>query len=204
MSTPEEKDKHEAALQQFASAEPGPASLTPAVEEVLQFIGRTGCNCYPWEKVLPVIAAKLESVLSSEPAPEDTAQFEQDKTLALESLKAFSEAPFTLQRLCEFLCDPTMTGGRKAKVVWAILKLVCISSTIPQEPYLYEKPAQEEGDSQEGMPRSAPIPPEAIAAGGDDFNPQAVFPGAAPTDAAAPAEGAAPAEAPSDPAPEGA
>ena len=42
MSTPEEKDVHETALTQFAAS----GTFTPEVEEVLKWIGKTGCNWY--------------------------------------------------------------------------------------------------------------------------------------------------------------
>eukprot|EP01063_Lacrimia_lanifica_P008312 TRINITY_DN1537_c0_g1_i1.p2 TRINITY_DN1537_c0_g1~~TRINITY_DN1537_c0_g1_i1.p2 ORF type:complete len:227 (+),score=76.39 TRINITY_DN1537_c0_g1_i1:69-749(+) len=197
MSTPSDRTMHEAALKAFGETK----ALNDDVLAVVTFLGATGCNCYAWETVRPVLQARLEFVLESGPAVADEKKDEyvQDKEVALNALAQFEAAPFTLQRLCEVLTDDALVNGRKDKLMWTLLKLLCITSTLPVEKPLYEQEPVEEEPGPIGMPMDTPIPMPPIG-GPDDI--QCVMPGTKAAEAAAErataADGEAAAEAPAD------
>ena len=94
-----------------------------------------------------------------------------------------------------------MTGDRKEKIVWALLKLLCVSTTVEQDLPLYEQvwcprsvrrktlvsslqttsptstqPAPSTEEDQGLMPAPQPLPFQ--PASDEPFNPQASFPAA--------------------------
>eukprot|EP00997_Jenningsia_sp_PLL12_P005543 NODE_2152_length_976_cov_12.407767_g1766_i0.p2 GENE.NODE_2152_length_976_cov_12.407767_g1766_i0~~NODE_2152_length_976_cov_12.407767_g1766_i0.p2 ORF type:complete len:144 (-),score=49.73 NODE_2152_length_976_cov_12.407767_g1766_i0:126-557(-) len=64
-------------------------------------------------------------------------------------LQGFSEPPFTLQRLCELLQEPTKHHSTKEKLLFAIEKLVTISSTLPKTQFPYEDVGEAVGNGME-------------------------------------------------------
>eukprot|EP01064_Diplonema_japonicum_P006801 TRINITY_DN1462_c6_g1_i1.p1 TRINITY_DN1462_c6_g1~~TRINITY_DN1462_c6_g1_i1.p1 ORF type:complete len:200 (+),score=42.79 TRINITY_DN1462_c6_g1_i1:57-602(+) len=159
MATIEDRKRHEAALTAFETDK----HLTSEVMDVIQFIGETGCNCYPWKDIQPVIKSKVCEVLGQAPTEMSETEkegFEMDKESALKSIQEFHESPFTLQRLCEVLTDKPTLEGRKGKLMWALLKLLNIRSTLSVDKFLYEQqPKQSDCVSvPAGVPLETDIP----------------------------------------------
>ncbi|KAJ9459133.1 Serine/threonine-protein phosphatase 4 regulatory subunit 2 [Diplonema papillatum] len=154
MATEEERKKHEAALSAFA-ASPVPANLSPDTLDVLRFVGETGCNCYPWSSLQSLLQARLEQLLPEDVESLKDTDYATDRTTALEALPQFPDAPFTLQRLCEVLVDDTGCYQRKDKLVWALLKLLCINSTIATQPFPYESAG--EPPTENAAPSAFPV-----------------------------------------------
>ncbi|KAI3435712.1 hypothetical protein D9Q98_001770 [Chlorella vulgaris] len=117
--------------------------LDAALRGVLAETALTGLQRYEWQLLLPLLHSLVDSVLADfAPSPQTDEEvgpprpplpgFESPAVLA-EGLHGLldghTEAPFTLQRLCEVLLEPRKQYARIDKVVLALEKLLVVTST---------------------------------------------------------------------------
>lgn len=125
-------------LDEFAKLKP--KSIPRELEDYLMYVARTGDPVYQWPTVKILFREKLLNVITEfyETTPTlDVAQspnvdpfnYETMKTVLLERLEAFSNAPFTVQRLCELLTTPRKEYNRPDKFMRAIEKNILVVST---------------------------------------------------------------------------
>ncbi|GLH16159.1 Serine/threonine-protein phosphatase 4 regulatory subunit 2 [Gryllus bimaculatus] len=117
-----------------------PKDIPRELEEYLMYVAKTGDPVYQWsvvkclfrEKMLNVITDFYESCPSIDlpPCPNvDPFNYETMKASLLERLESFSNAPFTVQRLCELLTTPRKEYTRVDKFMRAIEKNILVVST---------------------------------------------------------------------------
>lgn len=117
-----------------------PKNIPRELEDYLMYVARTGDPVYQWptvkilfrEKLLSVITEFYESSSNNDFASSpnvDPFNYESMKTVLLERLEAFSNAPFTVQRLCELLTTPRKEYNRPDKFMRAIEKNILVVST---------------------------------------------------------------------------
>lgn len=117
-----------------------PKDIPRELEEYLLYVAKTGDPVYQWslvkflfrEKMLNVITEFYESCPSIDlpPCPNvDPFNYETMKANLLERLESFSNAPFTVQRLCELLTTPRKEYTRVDKFMRAIEKNILVVST---------------------------------------------------------------------------
>ncbi|KAK3908640.1 Serine/threonine-protein phosphatase 4 regulatory subunit 2 [Frankliniella fusca] len=110
------------------------------LEDYLMYVARTGDPVYQWQTVKILFREKLLSVITEfyettptldiSPSPNvDPFNYETMKSVLLERLEAFSNAPFTVQRLCELLTTPRKEYNRPDKFMRAIEKNILVVST---------------------------------------------------------------------------
>ncbi|GIX70900.1 hypothetical protein CEXT_614251 [Caerostris extrusa] len=115
--------------------------LSPILEDYLKRIAKNGEIVFPWSKLKPLLKKKLEVVLdefyetcpveTSVPVPNfETFNFDSLKKTILQAVDSFTSAPFTIQRLCELVTDPTKHYNRTDKYMRGIEKNVLVVSTI--------------------------------------------------------------------------
>ncbi|GBM28814.1 Serine/threonine-protein phosphatase 4 regulatory subunit 2-A [Araneus ventricosus] len=115
--------------------------LSPILEDYLKRIAKNGEIVFPWSKLKPLLKKKLEVVLdefyetcpveTSVPVPNfETFNFDALKKSILQAVESFTSAPFTIQRLCELVTDPTKHYNRTDKYMRGIEKNVLVVSTI--------------------------------------------------------------------------
>ncbi|CAM9609885.1 unnamed protein product, partial [Phaeothamnion confervicola] len=118
-----------------------PPPIPLVAEGVLQEMASTGLAVHSWAVLKELLAARLWTTLAdykenfgfvSEPA--DARTFEQRRDEALQALRLFSAAPFTLQRLAELLLAPRRQYSATHKLLNGIDKLLAVSSTLPLTP----------------------------------------------------------------------
>ncbi|GFY62516.1 hypothetical protein TNIN_173231 [Trichonephila inaurata madagascariensis] len=119
--------------------------LSPILEDYLKRIAKNGEIVFPWSKLKPLLKKKLEVVLdefyetcpveTSVPVPNfETFNFDSLKKTILQAVESFTSAPFTIQRLCELVTDPTKHYNRTDKYMRGIEKNVLVVSTIEPRP----------------------------------------------------------------------
>lgn len=119
--------------------------LSPILEDYLKRIAKNGEIVFPWSKLKPLLKKKLEVVLdefyetcpveTSVPVPNfETFNFDSLKKTILQAVESFTSAPFTIQRLCELVTDPTKHYDRTDKYMRGIEKNVLVVSTIEPRP----------------------------------------------------------------------
>ncbi|GIY66074.1 hypothetical protein CDAR_86881 [Caerostris darwini] len=138
--------------------------LSPILEDYLKRIAKNGEIVFPWSKLKPLLKKKLEVVLdefyetcpveTSVPVPNfETFNFDSLKKTILQAVDSFTSAPFTIQRLCELVTDPTKHYNRTDKYMRGIEKNVLVVSTI-------EPRSGQEGNANNpvvnGLPNDSP------------------------------------------------
>ncbi|KAE8744537.1 hypothetical protein FOCC_FOCC008863 [Frankliniella occidentalis] len=125
-------------LDEFAKLKP--KNIPRELEDYLMYVARTGDPVYQWQTVKILFREKLLNVITEfyettptldiSPSPNvDPFNYETMKTVLLERLEAFSNAPFTVQRLCELLTTPRKEYNRPDKFMRAIEKNILVVST---------------------------------------------------------------------------
>ncbi|GFQ81068.1 hypothetical protein TNCT_222251 [Trichonephila clavata] len=115
--------------------------LSPILEDYLKRIAKNGEIVFPWSKLKPLLRKKLEVVLDEfhENYPVETSvqvpnfetfNFDSLKKTILQAVESFTSAPFTIQRLCELVTDPTKHYDSTDKYMRGIEKNVLVVSTI--------------------------------------------------------------------------
>jgi len=111
--------------------------LTPALEQILVNVAKTGLTCDRWDHLKQLISTKLAKELpqfSDFPPPPITDPQMEENTASLfirvdKLLSEFSEPPFTLQRICELTLQPQRHYKTAKKFLFALEKLVTVSKT---------------------------------------------------------------------------
>ncbi|KAG8197667.1 hypothetical protein JTE90_001596 [Oedothorax gibbosus] len=117
------------------------SEIPEILDQYLERIAKNGEIVFPWNKLKPLLKKKLEFVLdefyetcpveTSNPIPNFEAfNFENLKKTILQAVDAFTSAPFTIQRLCELVTNPTKHYNRTDKYMRGIEKNVLVVSTI--------------------------------------------------------------------------
>jgi len=143
--------------------EKSPVSPIPSsLEEYLEFISRTGNTVFPWPKIKPLFKLKLETTLTefNETLPcepgiakmpnVESFKYSEMKERMMEQFESYSGVPFTVQRLCELLVQPTKHYKRIDKFMRGLEKVMLVVSTI---------------EPGSGNPSSEPDPPAPIRNG---------------------------------------
>lgn len=114
---------------------------TPELRQIIEHIARFGQHCYEWTQLRTLMAWYFDhsinpnsysgssSSSSSSFAPQDS--FESAQQRIHHALENLDGAPFTLQRICEILCDPKKHYNHLHKVLFSIEKLLAVCSTLP-------------------------------------------------------------------------
>ena len=117
-----------------------PSEIPRELEDYLCWVARTGDPVYQWSLVKALFREKLVRVMSDfyencptldlAPCP-NVEQFNYDnmKQILIERLDSFSNAPFTVQRICELLTTPRKEYNRIDKFMRAIEKNILVVST---------------------------------------------------------------------------
>eukprot|EP01012_Entosiphon_sulcatum_P025404 TRINITY_DN30718_c0_g1_i1.p1 TRINITY_DN30718_c0_g1~~TRINITY_DN30718_c0_g1_i1.p1 ORF type:complete len:165 (-),score=35.87 TRINITY_DN30718_c0_g1_i1:28-489(-) len=132
MATREDAQRLQSALAEYYSTQG--KSSPPDVNEVVSFIARTGAQCFEWDHLRALLLARTKEALG-----EGDAEYNEQRDAVLENLQRFQAAPFTLQRLCEILREPHRHHATKEKLVFAVEKLVTVSSTLERVPFPFEE-----------------------------------------------------------------
>lgn len=163
-------------LDEFAKLKP--KNIPRELEDYLMYVARTGDPVYQWpvvkclfrEKLLNVITEFYETTptLDLTPSPNvDPFNYESMKNVLLERLEAFSNAPFTVQRLCELLTTPRKEYNRPDKFMRAIEKNILVVST--REPGGGCRP---DSALSEPIPNGVSEPPDASNNQSEEITPQ--------------------------------
>mmetsp|Transcript_10545 Transcript_10545/g.17320 ORF Transcript_10545/g.17320 Transcript_10545/m.17320 type:complete len:157 (+) Transcript_10545:158-628(+) len=113
-----------------------PQTVDENVENILQDIANTGALNWDWKRyVMPFVAYKINQQLIrynlvhgfSGPSYET---FESKKTEIFDLLRSFDEAPFTIQRLVELVCNPDVSYSSTHKFMNGVLKLLSVTSYV--------------------------------------------------------------------------
>jgi len=104
-------------------------TVSPELLRVLEQISKTGITCYSWPLTKNLLAHCLNQIFA-EFRVEDKV-FQARCQAFFSALEIFESPPFTIQRLCELVLRPQMYRSPE-KYLFAIEKLVAVTSTIPQ------------------------------------------------------------------------
>ncbi|CAG0879365.1 unnamed protein product [Darwinula stevensoni] len=126
--------------------------VTSMLEDFLHHVAKTGETVFPWPKVKPVVKVKMERVLQEFlelTPPEEIVthpnvprfDFGATKNFILDRLDGFNGlAPFTIQRICELLVDPTKHYKRVDKFLRGLEKNVNVVSGVEPIPVKRQDP----------------------------------------------------------------
>lgn len=118
------------------------AAITPEIRGVIAETALTGLVRYPWHLLTPILHRLLDAALSSlasdlapdqegPPRPMPTGGTFEDACASLHTLlDDFSAPPFTFQRLCELILEPSKQYNRAEKLAMAIERLLLVTSTL--------------------------------------------------------------------------
>jgi len=114
-------------LEEFVNMEV--KTITPELLRVLEQIAKTGITCYSWPLTKTLLAHRLSQIFTEFRIEDKT--FQARCQAFFSALDTFQSPPFTVQRLCELVLRPQMYKSPE-KYLFAIEKLVAVTSTIPQ------------------------------------------------------------------------
>jgi len=116
------------ALEEFGKSQE--KTYSPQLQKILEHIAKTGITCYDWSVLKGLVSLRLHQIASQWKDLND--KLLEDKFQSIfKQLDYFSSAPFTLQRICELVLNPSIYKNPH-KYTSALEKLVNVSSTIPQ------------------------------------------------------------------------
>jgi len=136
----------EETLDQLTHFDKNPITDIPqSLEDYLVNIAKSGHTQYPWVKIKTLFKVKLENVIAdfiaispveNVPAMPNVEEFkfEEMKSRVFEQLESYTGIPFTIQRLCELLTQPTKNYKRIDTFLRALVKVMTVVSTIPPFP----------------------------------------------------------------------
>jgi len=123
--------------------EKNPVSPIPqSLEDYLDHISKTGNTVFPWPKIKPLFKIKLETTISEfnetlpcEPGVTkmpnvESFKYTEMKERMMEQLESYSGVPFTVQRLCELLTQPSRHYKRVDKFMRGLEKVMLVVTTI--------------------------------------------------------------------------
>ncbi|PAA55883.1 hypothetical protein BOX15_Mlig025776g1, partial [Macrostomum lignano] len=125
-------------------AQSATSDVPPDLEHYLVNLSRSGITNAPWHLVKPLIRVKLESAIESflsdssmasiddyYPRPNmETFQLSVYRQTVLSTLDQFTNAPFTIQRVCELALSPNKHYRRVDKYLRGLLKCLSVVSCI--------------------------------------------------------------------------
>ncbi|XP_054160226.1 serine/threonine-protein phosphatase 4 regulatory subunit 2-B-like [Oppia nitens] len=111
------------------------------LNKYLENVAQNGDTVFSWTKLQPLLRRKLEIVMNEfhQMCPTDHLMplpnvkpfdFDELKNQILESIDTFGSAPFTIQRICELLTNPSKHYKRTDKFMRGIEKNILVVSTI--------------------------------------------------------------------------
>ena len=118
------------------------APIPQSLEDYLQHVSKTGNTVFPWPKIKPLFKLKLETTINEfnetlpcEPGVTkmpnvETFKYTEMKERMVEQLESYSGVPFTVQRLCELLCQPTRHYKRVDKFMRGLEKVMLVVTTV--------------------------------------------------------------------------
>uniref|UniRef100_A0A7S1IQQ1 Serine/threonine-protein phosphatase 4 regulatory subunit 2 n=1 Tax=Eutreptiella gymnastica TaxID=73025 RepID=A0A7S1IQQ1_9EUGL len=143
MTTKEEGERFQGALGSWAG------ELNKDINDLIIFLAQTGCNCFNWDSLKPVLIAKVKSVSGTD----ESQECNELRNDILMGLQGFTAAPFTLQRLCELLAEPHAQHSTTEKLLFAMAKLTNVSSSLEAQLFPYQEPSESQAmDSSEVPP----------------------------------------------------
>ncbi|GAB1608297.1 serine/threonine-protein phosphatase 4 regulatory subunit 2-like [Argonauta hians] len=118
--------------------------IPPILDQYLLQVAKTGETLFPWPRLKPLFVKKLDSVMLqfNEEYPADhlhmspnvkNVKFEEMRNRIINAVNRFHGAPFTIQRLCELITEPTRHYKRSDKFLRGIEKNIMVVSTV--DPY---------------------------------------------------------------------
>ncbi|XP_029637310.1 serine/threonine-protein phosphatase 4 regulatory subunit 2 [Octopus sinensis] len=118
--------------------------IPPILDQYLLQVAKTGETLFPWPRLKPLFVKKLDSVMQqfNEEYPADhllmspnvkNVKFEEMRNRIINAVNRFHGAPFTIQRLCELITEPTRHYKRSDKFLRGIEKNIMVVSTV--DPY---------------------------------------------------------------------
>mmetsp|Transcript_11453 Transcript_11453/g.31936 ORF Transcript_11453/g.31936 Transcript_11453/m.31936 type:complete len:258 (-) Transcript_11453:874-1647(-) len=134
------------AIDQFAESDT--KQLTEKHLIPIKEIARTGIVCYKWQSLVIVLLHQLRAVLESGAHPSEAASkggeevleglaedggYQETCSRLYELLESFEGPPFTIQRICELLVRPHQHHKTKRKLLFALDKLLSVTSIVPEE-----------------------------------------------------------------------
>ncbi|XP_070559110.1 serine/threonine-protein phosphatase 4 regulatory subunit 2-B-like [Ptychodera flava] len=119
----------------------GGKDIPPNLEKLLCDIAQTGETRFPWSKLKKLFICKLEHAIQefvdSNPNEEipilpnvENVEYEEMRQRLFRALEMFNSAPFTIQRLCELVTEPTKYYSRSDKFMRGIEKNVLVVTTV--------------------------------------------------------------------------
>jgi len=109
-------------------------SITDSLRGLLVEMATCGVVRYEWKLMLPLIEAQMQAILDEYGASAAGVKY---LTVCVEELTG---PPFTLQRLAELLLEPKKQYSNSSKLIFALEKLLSVSTTIPKSEPLPEPP----------------------------------------------------------------
>nr|CAG4652110.1 EOG090X0BWU [Triops cancriformis] len=117
-----------------------PAEIPKLLEDFLVHVAKTGDTVFPWSKIKYLLRQKLDTVMTSfhatcptedlPPCPNvDPFNYQTMRDKLLEQFDYFSNAPFSIQRLCELLTTPKRHYKRTDKFMRGLEKNLLVVST---------------------------------------------------------------------------
>eukprot|EP01098_Paradermamoeba_levis_P006894 TRINITY_DN2857_c0_g1_i1.p1 TRINITY_DN2857_c0_g1~~TRINITY_DN2857_c0_g1_i1.p1 ORF type:complete len:275 (-),score=56.76 TRINITY_DN2857_c0_g1_i1:307-1131(-) len=123
--------KHE--LQVFVSQSEKEKTLTPILVQIIGETANTGITCFNWNHLCELISFLLKQVMTkydSAKIDPGTVDSQRNKYADIMTrLAAFQSPPFTLQRICELLLNPTTFCSTLEKFLFAFEKMVTVTQT---------------------------------------------------------------------------
>lgn len=121
----------------------------PLVDEYFDFIAYTGRTGFQWDLIRPAFLWKLQTVINNmhmieaESQADDflkeqlinNAEIKETREFIMEKANSFDGIPFTIQRLCELLTQPTKHYHNTAVFLRALEKNINVVSTITKDGY---------------------------------------------------------------------
>lgn len=112
------------------------SDIPEILTEYMQFVAQTGRILFQWTLVRGFLEEKLKRVLTELNSataylvPQNSNfNYKETSSETLNQLNQMENTPFTIQRLCELLLDPTRHCNRIDKYLCSIRKLVFIGTT---------------------------------------------------------------------------
>lgn len=103
------------------------ADIPPALRQVVLDIVRTGISCYPWKDLVALLEATFYECCQSYDLSIDDGNEELEHLV--KSLHSFDEPPFTIQRMCELLVEPSTVYKTAAAWLFSFEKMVNVGLT---------------------------------------------------------------------------
>ncbi|KAK8752839.1 hypothetical protein OTU49_007857 [Cherax quadricarinatus] len=130
-------------------------AIPKLLEEYIQHVAKTGDPVFPWQRIRNFMRYMLETVMNefyencggedmSECGNVPAFSYTATRDKLLRHFDTFTGAPFTIQRLCEIMVDPTRHYKRTDKFLRGLEKNVLVVSNIEPGRQMKEKEVQKQ------------------------------------------------------------